>query len=197
MTAQVVEAPTVDAAKAEEGKDSSSTDAKDSTDKSSDASGKGALSEQEAKDLSGWMKTALSSRVSEVATTNRLVDSPAIISDHDNAVTRRMMQVPRLPASFLSVFSVSLLPPSLHPTRHRSFQTRMPLHAHALHAHAFARALHTCFDPFLSTWWKMAEMKQMGVTRQSHYKLLINPSHPLVMALNTVTQNKETQHTSS
>ena len=94
VTAQVVEAPTVDAAKAEEGKDSSSTDAKDSTDKSSDASGKGALSEEEAKDLSGWMKTALSARVSEVATTNRLVDSPAIISDHDNAVTRRMMQVP-------------------------------------------------------------------------------------------------------
>ena len=129
MTAQVVEAPTVDAAKAEEGKDSSSTDAKDSTDKSSDASGKGALSEQEAKDLSGWMKTALSSRVSEVATTNRLVDSPAIISDHDNAVTRRMMQVPSPRLFSLRVLRLSStsIPPS-HQT------SELP------NAHASARA---------------------------------------------------------
>jgi hypothetical protein len=53
----------------------------------------------------------------------------------------------------------------------------MPLHV------LCARALTRFFLP----WWQMAEMKQMGVTRQSHYKLLINPSHPLVMALNTVT----------
>ena len=39
------------------------------------------------------MKDALKDRVSEVLSTDRLVDSPAIISDHDNAVTRRMMQV--------------------------------------------------------------------------------------------------------
>ena len=32
----------------------------------------------------------------------------------------------------------------------------------------------------------MAEMKSMGVTRQSHYKLLINPAHPLVLSLNKV-----------
>jgi hypothetical protein len=139
VTAQVVEAPTVDAAKAEEGKDSSSTDAKDSTDKSSDASGKGALSEQEAKDLSGWIKTALSSRVSEVATTNRLVDSPAIISDHDNAVTRRMMQVPSPRLFSLRVLRLSST--SIPPSNQTS---GLP------EAHACARALHTRFDPFLS-----------------------------------------------
>jgi len=114
--------PNADGASAEEGKDSASSDAEGGADKSSETVGKGGLSEEEAGELSGWIKTTLSARVSEVATTDRLVDSPAIISDHDNAVTRRMMQ--------------------------------------------------------------MAELKQMGVSRQSHYKLLINPSHPLVMSLN-------------
>ena len=51
------------------------------------------LSADAAQELSAWMKETLKARVSEVATTERLVDSPAIISDHDNAVTRRMMQV--------------------------------------------------------------------------------------------------------
>mmetsp|Transcript_68576 Transcript_68576/g.100405 ORF Transcript_68576/g.100405 Transcript_68576/m.100405 type:complete len:159 (+) Transcript_68576:2-478(+) len=88
--------------------------------KSSDTS-PNALSETEMTELSAWMKDALKDRVSEVSSTDRLVDSPAIISDHDNAVTRRMMQ--------------------------------------------------------------MAEIKNMGVTRQSHYKLLINPSHALVISL--------------
>jgi len=32
----------------------------------------------------------------------------------------------------------------------------------------------------------MAEIKNMGVTRQSHYKLLINPSHALVISLSKV-----------
>lgn len=41
----------------------------------------------------GWIKETLKERVSDVETTDRLVDSPAIISDHDNAVTRRMLQV--------------------------------------------------------------------------------------------------------
>lgn len=119
---EVAEPPKVDGASAEEAKDSSSSDAEGGTDKSSDTSSKDGLSAEEAKELSEWMKTTLSARVSEVATTDRLVDSPAIISDHDNAVTRRMMQ--------------------------------------------------------------MAELKQMGVTRQSHYKLLINPAHELVKSLN-------------
>mmetsp|Transcript_28881 Transcript_28881/g.68444 ORF Transcript_28881/g.68444 Transcript_28881/m.68444 type:complete len:342 (-) Transcript_28881:313-1338(-) len=49
--------------------------------------------EEDGKALLAWMKTALSSRVSEVEATHRLVDSPAIISEHDNVVTRRMMQM--------------------------------------------------------------------------------------------------------
>ena len=51
------------------------------------------LSESEASELMGWIKETLKERVSDVETTDRLVDSPAIISDHDNAVTRRMLQV--------------------------------------------------------------------------------------------------------
>ena len=40
---------------------------------------------------------------------------------------------------------------------------------------------------------QMAEIKNLGVTRQSHYKLLINPSHPLVISLNTArSQDPET-----
>ena len=46
---------------------------------------------------------------------------------------------------------------------------------------------HAHFDGCLfNHWWQMAELKQMGVSRQSHYKLLINPSHPLVKSLNKV-----------
>ena len=100
LAAQVAEPPKlpkVDGASAEEGKDSTSSDAEGGADKSSETTGKGGLSEEEATELSGWIKTTLSARVSEVATTDRLVDSPAIISDHDNAVTRRMMQVPPVP----------------------------------------------------------------------------------------------------
>ena len=51
------------------------------------------LGEDDMAQLSTWMKEALKDRVSEVHGTDRLVDSPAIISDHDNAVTRRMLQV--------------------------------------------------------------------------------------------------------
>mmetsp|Transcript_9212 Transcript_9212/g.18379 ORF Transcript_9212/g.18379 Transcript_9212/m.18379 type:complete len:751 (-) Transcript_9212:210-2462(-) len=51
------------------------------------------LSEEKAKALTDWMKDALAPRVSEVMVTTRLVDSPAIISEHDNVVTRRMMQM--------------------------------------------------------------------------------------------------------
>ena len=53
----------------------------------------GALEASEVTELTGWLKEALLERVSDVQTTDRLVDSPAIISDHDNAVTRRMLQM--------------------------------------------------------------------------------------------------------
>jgi len=51
------------------------------------------MSEEESKQLTSWMKEALGKRVSDVQATTRLVDSPAIISDHDNAVTRKMMKM--------------------------------------------------------------------------------------------------------
>jgi hypothetical protein len=57
--------------------------------------------------------------------------------------------------------------------------TRLLLHASFLHASytpPFTRLLHV----------QMAEIKNLGVTRQSHYKLLINPSHPLILSLNKV-----------
>jgi len=116
---EVVEPPKMQAAEPDAAKDTDKEGDKDAA-KSSDTS-PNALSETEMTELSAWMKDALKDRVSEVSSTDRLVDSPAIISDHDNAVTRRMMQ--------------------------------------------------------------MAEIKNMGVTRQSHYKLLINPSHALVISL--------------
>mgnify|MGYP001986901492 CR=1 FL=1 len=43
--------------------------------------------------LTGWMQGALSSRVRKVETTARLVDSPAIVTDHESAALRRMMQM--------------------------------------------------------------------------------------------------------
>eukprot|EP00937_MAST-01D_sp_MAST-1D-sp2_P005985 g5985.t1 len=43
--------------------------------------------------LVAWLKEALSERVREVKTTTRLVDSPAIITDHESAALRRMMQM--------------------------------------------------------------------------------------------------------
>ena len=124
---EVVEPPKVDA---ETETESKSDEEGKKGDTSAEATGPG-LSSSDSSELSAWIKEVLSDRVSEVQTTDRLVDSPAIISDHDNAVTRRMMQ--------------------------------------------------------------MAEIKNLGVTRQSHYKLLINPSHPLVISLNTArSQDPET-----
>jgi len=51
------------------------------------------MSEDESKELTSWMKESLGKRVSDVQATERLVDSPAIISDHDNAVTRKLMRM--------------------------------------------------------------------------------------------------------
>ena len=43
--------------------------------------------------LVAWLKDALSDRVREVKTTTRLSDSPAIVTDHESAALRRMMQM--------------------------------------------------------------------------------------------------------
>lgn len=77
-----------------------------------------------ARRLLAWMKLNLGDKVTAVDSTNRLVDSPAILADHDSAVTRRMLQ--------------------------------------------------------------MDEFKQLGIHHSSGHKLLINPSHPLIMELHNV-----------
>lgn len=71
-----------------------------------------------------WLKITLLGDVTNVEKTNRLVDSPAIIGDHDSAVTRRMMQ--------------------------------------------------------------MEEFKALGIHQPSGHKLMINPSHPLIIELHRV-----------
>jgi hypothetical protein len=71
-----------------------------------------------------WLKVTLMGDVTNVEKTNRLVDSPAIIGDHDSAVTRRMMQ--------------------------------------------------------------MEEFKALGIHQPSGHKLMINPSHPLIIELHRV-----------
>jgi TNF receptor-associated protein 1 len=43
--------------------------------------------------LTAWLTTALAKRVRKVETTTRLVDSPAIVTDHESAALRRMMQM--------------------------------------------------------------------------------------------------------
>ena len=51
------------------------------------------LSEEDAKSLCEWMKETLGDKVGEVRTSNRLVGSPAVVSDNDGmtASMRRMM----------------------------------------------------------------------------------------------------------
>jgi len=51
------------------------------------------MGETEGQDLMNWLKETLGARCTDVEATGRLVDSPAIVSEHDNAMTRRMMQM--------------------------------------------------------------------------------------------------------
>eukprot|EP00164_Ancoracysta_twista_P003080 GFYU01004111.1.p1 GENE.GFYU01004111.1~~GFYU01004111.1.p1 ORF type:complete len:700 (+),score=253.42 GFYU01004111.1:79-2178(+) len=51
------------------------------------------LDEVKASDLSQWLQGTLEARVASVKTTSRLRGSPAIITDHDSAAVRRMMQL--------------------------------------------------------------------------------------------------------
>ena len=148
---EVVEPPKVEV-DAETGKEDGDKEADkgggDSSDVRPDPAA-GALEASEVTELTGWLKEALLERVSDVQTTDRLVDSPAIISDHDNAVTRRMLQMAEIKQAICV---------RIHITIYHIFVCISCVLTHAT--------------------------LQMGVTRQSHYKLLINPSHALVLSLN-------------
>jgi len=64
--------------------DSSSTSNTDSTNR---------LSDQECDQLSSWFRDVLKDQVSTVKPTNRLVDSPVMILDHESGTFRRMMRL--------------------------------------------------------------------------------------------------------
>ncbi len=53
----------------------------------------GALTDDEAKDLATWMKTVLGDRVGEVRSSQRLVESPAVLMDSDNYMTASMRRM--------------------------------------------------------------------------------------------------------
>jgi len=53
----------------------------------------GALSDDEAKDLAAWMKTVLGDRVGEVRSSQRLVESPAVLMDSDKYMTASMRRM--------------------------------------------------------------------------------------------------------
>jgi len=67
------------------------------------------LNKDDFKDFAKWMKEILVGRVSTVSESDRLVDSPAIIVDHESASMRRMMKyvdpsrTPELPKQQLEV----------------------------------------------------------------------------------------------
>ncbi|KAF0697722.1 Aste57867_11608 [Aphanomyces stellatus] len=51
------------------------------------------LSDEEASHLTAWLTLKLDDKVSNVTVTNRLHDSPAVVTDHESASVRRMMQM--------------------------------------------------------------------------------------------------------
>ena len=53
----------------------------------------GALTDDEAKDLATWMKTVLGDRVGEVRSSQRLVESPAVLMDSDKYMTASMRRM--------------------------------------------------------------------------------------------------------
>ena len=64
-------------------------DASTSEDKSDDQN---KLKEADATAMCEWLRTTLGSRVREVRVTNRLAESPAIVTDHEGGALRRMMK---------------------------------------------------------------------------------------------------------
>jgi len=69
----------------------------------------GKLSKEEVKEIAKWMKDILTGKVSSVTESDRLVDSPALIVDHESASMRRMMKyvdpqrIPELPKQQLEI----------------------------------------------------------------------------------------------
>lgn len=53
----------------------------------------GALTDDEAKDLASWVKTVLGERVGDVRSSQRLVDSPAVLMDSDKHMTASMRKI--------------------------------------------------------------------------------------------------------
>jgi TNF receptor-associated protein 1 len=66
---------------------------KDDAEADKKAETEGALSTEKAGELCEWIRTALDVRVREVKTTDRLFDSPAVITDHESGAMRRMMKM--------------------------------------------------------------------------------------------------------
>ncbi len=74
--------------------DKKDTDESKSGEKSEDDAKKAeSLSDVDAKHLCAWLKVALGSRVRDVKITNRLSDSPAIVTDHESGTMRRMLRM--------------------------------------------------------------------------------------------------------
>ena len=59
----------------------------------STSSGVGSLNQTQADELCAWLKTSLSSKVSECKTTDRLSSSPAVITGNESAAYRRIMRM--------------------------------------------------------------------------------------------------------
>ena len=51
------------------------------------------LTTTQAEDMCEWLKVTLGNKVSTVKVTNRLSDSPAIVTDHESGALRRMMKM--------------------------------------------------------------------------------------------------------
>ena len=74
--------------------DLSAEDTKKEDGKTEDGSAKKeGLNEQQAAELASWMKTSLGEKVKDVKITHRLVESPAIVTDSNNAGYRRMVRM--------------------------------------------------------------------------------------------------------
>jgi TNF receptor-associated protein 1 len=86
----------------------SKADDKDSEAKEGDVSN-AFLTEEQSKEICAWLKVALGSRVSDVKITNRLSDSPAIVTDHESGTMRRMLRMVVSKSVIISCYLKSLL----------------------------------------------------------------------------------------
>jgi len=65
----------------------------DTQDKNKTESSSTSLSKEEAETLADWLQTTLADRVTQVKVSERLVESPAVVTDHESAAMRRMMKM--------------------------------------------------------------------------------------------------------